>query len=587
MRIKNLFLGLLIVAVSFVGFNPYSGTNNVLNAQEKTKTVYPSIPAGKFDMGKMWTFDYPPVEYFNQTYGLNISDEWLNKVRMSALKFDDICSASFVSEDGLVMTNHHCGRDYITKVSKSGEELEKNGFFAATLADERKVEGLFVQQLVKIIDVTADVQSKVDKGTTDKEKVDILSKYKKQIEDYYAEQLNLKTELVSFYNGGKYSIYGYKVFNDVRLVFAPETDMGFYGGDNDNFTYPRYDLDCSFFRVYDNDKPLKSDYFFKWSRGDLDSGNVVFVVGNPGSTGRLKTVAELEYMRDYLYPTYVKLYSKAIDRIKAKIEYAKPDEKAELENTYFSYTNGLKSITGTLKGLNDINLIARKKSFEDVYWKKINDNSSLKQKYGNLKQEISDIVVKIKDMCVKEGDMAVFQPSEALKGLQTQLEARNLMLGRVVFEIYGTSIPPDATFTLRISDGTLSSYEYNGTVAPVFTTFYGLYERYFAFKKQFPYNLPERWKNAPSDLVLSTPFNFIATNDIVGGNSGSPVINQNAEIVGLAFDGNIESLPSDFIYTTESNRMVSVDSRGLAHAVKVIYKADRLYNELVTGKTGE
>lgn len=544
------------------------------------------VKAGKYDNGKMWTFDNPPFEYFKEAYGFTPSQEWLDHARMSALKFATYCSASFVSEDGLVMTNHHCGRENVTKVSKDNENLAENGFYAGTLAEERKVPELFVDQLVQIIDVTKEIQAETDKGKTEEEKIKLRDTKIENLEKEWSDKTGNVAQVVSFYSGGQYSVYIYKRYNDVRLVFAPENQAGYFGGDYDNFTYPRYNLDVTYFRVYENEKPLKTEYFFKWSKNGADSGDVIFVVGNPASTGRLKSTAELEYMRDYLYPKYLELLGKALVYQKMAIENASPSEKQEAEDNYFSMMNSLKVVTGIVKGLNDPVLMARKKDFEKTFWSKIEANSKLKEKYGYLKNEIKETV---KNLLAESKNMTgnPFNPPENVKKIQNSLDAKNMILGKVLYEVYGNSIPPDATFTLRLADGVISSYDYNGTIAPVFTTFYGIYDRYFGFKKQYPYNLPERWKNPPPEFKLETPFNFISTNDIIGGNSGSPVINKDGEVVGLAFDGNIESLPSDFIYTTEANRMIAVDSRGLTEAVKNLYKATKLYEELINGKISE
>ena len=226
-----------------------------------------TVKAQKFDNGKMWTFEFPPLDYFQSAYGFRPTQEWLDNVRMSALRFADYCSASFVSEDGLVMTNHHCGRESVTQVQKEGEDFHKDGFVAMKIEDERKVPGLFVEQMTKIIDVTKEMQSAIDKGKDIDEKDEFKYNKIKEIEGRYKEGTNVICQVVSLYNGGVYSAYIYKRYNDVRLVFAPEDQAGFFGGDPDNFTYPRYNLDCTFFRVYDDaGNPLKVRNFFRWSK---------------------------------------------------------------------------------------------------------------------------------------------------------------------------------------------------------------------------------------------------------------------------------------------------------------------------------
>ncbi|MCS7053343.1 MAG: S46 family peptidase [Ignavibacterium sp.] len=679
-----------------------------------------TIKAGKFDNGKMWTFEFPPIDYFKSEYGFQPSQKWFDDVRMAALRFANYCSASFVSEDGLVMTNHHCARQSITQVTKEdeGEDLHANGFIAEKLEDERPVPGLYVEQLVLIKDVTAEVVSEIEKGTNESERVkfekDIISK----IEKRESEATGLRCQVTALYNGGKYSLYGYKRYNDVRLVFAPEEQLGFFGGDPDNFTYPRYNLDCAFFRVYDeNGKPLKTNHYFKWSKSGPSVGEPVFVVGNPGNTDRLNTVAQLEFMRDVQYPRTLEFLSGLIEIYKQTIK-ENPEKKLQMQDMLFSLENSQKANAGILKGLRDPILMQRKIDFENTFKASVKNNPKLNQKYGELWDKIAEIRAELKkianrnfalsknrlltpqyfniaselikianelkkpederdelykgeelenslkalipenfdenfqnkllekrieifikylgkdDPIVKNftggrvGDAAVkyvlsksflldldkikklveqggdailnsddpfikfeLETADLAKNYQKQVrelldkeESYNQQLGLALFEVYGTSIPPDATFTLRISDGIVDGFPYNGTVAPPFTTFYGMYDRYYSFNKEYPWSLPDRWKNPPSDFDLSTPFNFVSTNDIIGGNSGSPVINKNAEIVGLAFDGNIQSLPGNFIFRTEENRTVSVHSEGMIQAIDKVYKLKRLSEELRNGK---
>lgn len=687
-------------------------------AQTESWVNLDTVKAGKFDTGKMWTFEYPPLEYFKTAYNFQPSQSWLEHVRMSALRFANYCSSSFVSEDGLVMTNHHCARQSITQVAKDGEDLHETGFIAKTLEDERPVPGLYVDQLVLFKDVTDEVIDAINKATTDEERAKFEDDIIKQIEDREAKATGLKVSITPLYNGGKFSLYGYKRYNDVRLVLAPEDQMGFFGGDPDNFTYPRFNLDFSFFRVYDeNGKPLKTKDFFKWSEKGAAVGEPVFVVGNPGNTDRLNTVAQLEYARDYQYPRTISLLTTLSDMYKDMLK-KDPSRKAELEDRIFGFDNSLKSITGMLEGLRDPVLMQRKKDFEKTFRASVNADPKLREKYGDLWDKIADIrkqlseitnqnfalsmnrfttpqyffiadeVIKIaENLKLPENErddlyvgdelnntlaslipqdfdyemnnallaqkIETFQKylgendplvkkftggkkgAEALKYVLDHSQITNLenikaliakgpdavlnsddpfiyfvlnskdlsdkyskkakelnevesaysqQLGVALFKVYGTSIPPDATFTLRLADGVVEGYPYNGTYAQPFTTFYGMYDRYYGQGKVFPWSLPERWATPPAGLDLSTPFNFVSTNDIIGGNSGSPVINEKADIVGLAFDGNIQSLPGNFIFTTEQNRTVSVHSMGMWEAIDKVYKLKRLSDELKNGK---
>ena len=692
-----------------------------ISAQSNNWTNLDTVKAGKFDNGKMWTFEYPPLEYFKSAYNFQPDNEWLEHVRMSALRFANYCSASFVSEDGLVMTNHHCARQSLTQVSKEGEDLHENGFIANTLEDERPVPGLYVDQLVLFKDVTDEVIDAIEKGTTDEERAKIENDIISEIEDREAKETGLEVSITPLYNGGKYSLYGYKRYTDVRLVLAPEDQMGFFGGDPDNFTYPRFNLDFSFFRVYDeNGKPLKTENFFKWSDKGAAVGEPVFVVGNPGNTDRLNTVAQLEYARDIQYPRTIDLLTTLSDLYKDMLK-KDPSRKTELEDRIFSFDNSIKAYSGMLEGLRDPVLMQRKKDFEKTFRASIDADPELKAKYGDLWDKISDSRKQLSEISNKnfalsmnrfatpqyffiadeviaiaenlklpeserdelyvgdeldntlaslipedfdydmnnallakkiealeqylgEDDPLVKKFTGGKKGAEavkyilenskiTNLEnlkellaqgpdevlnsddpfiyfmmnskeltkeySKNVKkltdvesvysqeLGVALFKVYGTSIPPDATFTLRLADGIVEGYPYNGTEAQPFTTFYGMYDRYIGQGKQFPWTLPERWATPPAGLDLSTPFNFVSTNDIIGGNSGSPVINKNAEIVGLAFDGNIQSLPGNFIFRTEENRTVSVHSLGMWEAIDKVYKLKRLSNELKNGKITE
>lgn len=699
----------------------------ILNAQtnESKQTFFgvdlDTVKAQEFDMGKMWTFENPPLKYFEKEYGFVPTEEWLNKVRKSALKFATWCSASFVSEDGLVMTNHHCGRENLATVQKEGENLLRDGFFAPSLEDERIMPGIHVDQLLIIEDVTDEIQKVMNSVNTSEEKIIKRDEKIAEIEKRFKEKHEeLIFSVTSLYNGGKYSLYGYKRYNDVRLVFAPDLRTAKLGGDYDNFTYPRYGLDCMFFRVYSDGKPLKTDYYFKWSQKGAIEDEAIFVVGNPGRTNRLNTITQIEYLRDVQYPMLVGVLKELYD-VYYKMVMKNNAEDFILVSRLYSIGNSLKVYDGTLKGLNDPVLMARKKDFEKSFRKSVESNNELKNQYAHIWDEISksrkeaaafanelfafnlnpfytseyfaiarkivslaeklnqpeekitddlkgekldseivkifpdnfnaelqksileinvnmlnrvlgdehELVKKLlkgkrgkeavdyilnKSVITSKDDLvALFKnaPAEILNSedpfiyfiVKTKTKISNLrkeaheradkesllnqLLGKALFEVYGDLIPPDATFTLRLADGIVKSYNYNGTVAPTKTTFHGVLDRYYSFDKKFPFNLPDRWEDLPEEFDLSKPLNFISTNDIVGGNSGSPVINKNAEIVGLAFDGNIESLPNNFIYTTEANRTVSVHSAGMMEAIKHLYNAERLAAELKNGKIEE
>ena len=684
-------LVLMLVVYSSTSYSQYYGVN------------LDTVKSSKYDMGKMWTFDFPPVEYFNETYGFKPTQEWLDHVRMSAIRFATYCSSSFVSGDGLVMTNHHCGRESVSQVEKEGEDLHGSGFLAMKLEDERPVPNLFVDQLVNIINVTEEMQAAIEAGKTNEEKVANKTAKVSEIEKRIAAETGLRCQVVTLFNGAVYSAYVYKRYTDVRLVMAPEDNAGFFGGDYDNFTYPRYNIDMTFFRVYGDDgKPLKTEHYYKWSPGGAKPGEPIFVVGNPGRTERLNTYSQLELARDYTNPDVVSMLNMLVDTY-TDIIAKNPERAKELNNTLFSMANSQKVYKGMVRALNDPVLMAKKKHFEKTFRAAVDANPTLKSKYGkawdeiaeankemsqlypemysyqtnprmssvqfiaaerlvnsaltkeslepakiealykNYDAEMNNVLMNFKLKAIKQKlgkdnkAVKIFgdQSAESLAGLSvlsTKEGALNLLsqgpdailkssdpfikfaleiapraaelkkkneelrnkvqvnkelIGRAAFEVYGTSIPPDATFTLRISDGIIKSYNYNGTVAPPKTTFYGYYDRYYSFNKQYPWTLPERWVNPPAEFDKSTPINFISTNDIIGGNSGSPVINKDAEIIGLAFDGNIESLDDNYIYNTDVPHTVSVDSEGMIEAIKDLYKLERIAKELREGKITE
>ncbi len=654
-----------------------------------------------FDYGKMWTFEDAPVGYWNEEYGFNATPEWIEASRMSALRFASWCSASFVSPDGLIMTNHHCSNGEMPKLMKEGEDFNSNGFYAPTLADERKDEGLFVEQLVMIADITDDVNALVAKASNDSEVAVMRDSAFNVVKRKYGAMdgwQNLRLQTITYYSGGKYSLYGYKRYDDIRLVFIPELDLGFYGGDPDNFTFPRYNLDVTFWRAYENGKPANtSANYFKFNPEGAVEGETVFVIGNPGSTERYRTVSQLEYDRENRYN--IRLESMTELHAELSAQYDK-NPSPELLDQIFGLSNGMKAIGGIIEGLHDPVLMSRKQKLEDETKRKsgkgelwdqlantyeeladygaeinllspsglnggimgymhqlsnyknmvaggadeadiakqmevVKEGASIMQdkseigKFTNLMSKMNKYasaddtyvkglfrsgsfssafgkmvgasalanpqkigkalkpkkLVKSKDPLLTMADQLTGRYNEAAMKYQSSSPERRVLEGKIsklVYESNKGKLPPDATFTLRIADGVVQDYNYNGTKAPYKTTFYGLYDRHYSHGQKAPWSLPERWLNPPAEL-LSKPLNFVSTNDIIGGNSGSAIINTKGEAVGLIFDGNIESLPGNFIYEPTFNRAVSVHAGGITAALEYIYKADRLVKEL-TGR---
>jgi hypothetical protein len=675
-----------------------------------------TIRAGRFDQGKMWTFEAPPTDYFAETYGFRPDAAWFEKARLGALRIPS-CSGSFVSPHGLVLTNHHCARDFVTQVSREGERLLDNGFFARDLADERAVEDFQADQLVEIVDVTAEVNAALDQvpaGQRSERREQLLEEIERRIlAERGGESAGFVVEMISLYHGGRTSAYVFRRFKNAKLVAAPELQIGFFGGDPDNFTYPRYNLDFAFFRIYDDaGQPLAVDTYFRVDDEGLGEGDPVFVVGNPGSTSRLQTVAQLEFRRD-VGDRYI------VDLLRSRMavlddfmrRYPAEAEERDLRNTYFGLSNSEKAYSGQVRGLENPIIIARRMDTERQFQAAIAARPELAARYGSLISEMAELQARKREQAAGFGaflamtsrDMesatlhralVAYQvlaarqngaPADAVQELVDELLAvpqqhpeldralaearfrdfvrfygadsplvravldgtsvearaaavvsRSLLadsaraaaaiqngtlsmqdpalavvraylpafiefqqtigsifpreeeiaaeLGRARFEIYGTSVPPDATFSLRIADGVAAGYEYNGTVAPVFTTIYGLYDRHYSHQGKDDWALPERWLSPPQTLDLSTKMNFVSTADIIGGNSGSPVLDRELEVVGVVFDGNIESLPGDYIYLPEANRSVAVDIRAILESLDEIYDADRLVLELTTGQ---
>lgn len=675
-----------------------------------------TVEAGRFDLGKMWTFDNPPLDYFEEAYNFQPDQEWFRHARLGALRFASHCSASFVSPNGLIATNHHCGRESVVDVSQEGEDLLETGFYASSLEEERAVEGLYVEQLIEIEDITQQVYQMIEGAETTAERAQARQEAVQQIEQQMSQEVDqdMRVQVISLYHGAQYSAYTFRRYNNIHLVAAPELALGYYGGDPDNFTYPRYALDFSFFRAYnDEGQPLEVDTYFSWSQEGADQGDAVFVIGNPGSTSRLSTVAQLEYRRDYEEPILLDLLTSRVEALKQFREnHPEVADTIDLRNDIFSLENSMKAYTGRLDGLRDPVLMERRRELEEEFESALEADTALVEEYGNLFEEIARVQAEKSAMVDQFGAFvgmlnpnssvssslltrAAFTarylmmkqsgaPAGQLESLRQQtltgdlkpigleerliaarfqdfkdylgedhpltqqaLQGRSPMeaaealvnntaltdsssfaalleknpesvddpavqlgqqvfqtyaqfarqsstlsnreqeltaeLARARFEVYGTDVPPDATFSLRIADGRVKAYEYNGTVAPPHTTYYGLYDHHYSYPGEDPWDLPEDWLNPPTDFDLKTPLNIVSTNDIIGGNSGSPLLNKDLEVVGLVFDGNIESLSGEFIYTQQRARTVSVDSRGISEALDVIYDADRLVQELETG----
>jgi hypothetical protein len=667
----------------------------------------------------MWLFNAFPAAKVKAKYGFEPTQPWLGHVRLSSVRFNNGGSGSFVSADGLTFTNHHVGARCIHQLSTNGKDYIKTGFYAATQAEEARCPDLELNVLVGIEDVSERVHAAVKPGMSSADAGQAQRAAMSNIEQECASRTGLRCDVVTLYSGERYHLYRYKKYTDVRLVFAPEFDMAFFGGDPDNFTYPRYDLDITFFRVYENNQPAHLDNYFRWSPTGVKENDLVFVSGNPGSTGRLLTMTQLTFLRDQDYPSRLRTYQRRIQLLQ-KFGSQLPDDARIAQEDLFGYQNAFKALTGYEAGLNDPQLMGKKQDDEDRLRAFVNSRSDLKSKLGDPWQQIAQAVqvnreiylpltyiermrgfysqlasyardlvrvaaekkkpnperlreyrdsalpsleqhlfstapiyksletatlsdslanlreamgadnevvrkvlngktpdevarqlisgTKLDDVAVRKqlyegGEAAIQASTDPLIVLMREIEpqaravrkqyddqvdsvfrAQGTEIAKARFAQGGFSEPPDANFTLRLSYGAVKGYTEAGKEIPYFTTIGGAYQHAQAHGDQPPYRLPESWTSHKSKLNLSTPLNFVSTADIIGGNSGSPAVNRAAEVVGIIFDGNIQSLPWNFMYDDRQGRSVQVDSRGIIEALRNVYGATRVVQELQSGK---
>jgi len=668
----------------------------------------PAIPA---DEG-MWTFDNPPLKQLKEKYNFTPTQQWLDHLRLSSVRLNDGGSGSFVSPHGLLLTNHHVALGQLQKNSSAEHDYVRDGFYAATPEEEMKSPDLEVNVLVSTENVTDRVNAAVKTAKTTEEEFAKRKAAIADIERESTEKTGFRSDVVTLYAGGEYWLYRYKKYTDVRLVFAVEQQTAFFGGDPDNFTYPRYDLDMALFRVYENGKPIDSKDYLKWNPQGAGDGELVFVSGHPGGTERLVTYSYLENLRDNTL-AYIIEFLKA--RIATLKEYSArgPEQSRQATTLIFGLENSRKVFEGRRDGLQDKNLMEKKRKEDEDFRNRVNANPEWKKEYSGawtmedealaklrprIKQQIfrntdsqlsmlaAQIVTYVAEIKKPDGERLpgyhdsqleslkhrLFSPAPIYPELEIarmagalELDVKELgaddpflkavldgrspkdaaaylvngtkvadpafrkslidggqaaidastdpmiamarrtdpirreqikwneenvqsvqqrageLLGKARFAVYGKDTYPDATFTLRLSYGQVLGYPMNGTIAPFKTTFYGLYDRAASFNYKPPFDLPKRYTDGKDKLDLTIPFNFVTTNDIIGGNSGSPVVNRNGDVVGLIFDGNIESLVGDFVYDSHQNRAVAVHTGAMTEAMKKLYGAQKLVDELL------
>src|ERR1044072_2737336 len=330
----------------------------------------------------MWPFNNVPRAEIKKKYGFDVTDDWLNKVRLASVRFNNGGSGSFVSPNGLVLTNYHIVEDIVGEVSTPEKDLAKEGFVARTRAEEIKAPSLELNQLISIEDVTARVTGAVKANATDAEAFAARRAEISAIEAESLKDTGLRSDVVTLYQGGQYNLYRYKKYTDVRLVFVPEFQAAFFGGDPDNFNFPRYNIDMALVRVYENDQPVHPESYFKWSTGGAKEGSLVFVTGNPGSTSRLDTVAHLEELRDTSIPILIRLLERR-EAVLLKYMSQGEEQTRQAQNELNSVQNSLKVYRGQLKGLKDPALIARKQKEEQALRKSIAENPERQKMYGD------------------------------------------------------------------------------------------------------------------------------------------------------------------------------------------------------------
>ena len=655
----------------------------------------------------MWLFNDLPVKTLKDKYNFEPTKEWAEHLQLSSVRFNSGGSGSFVSSTGLVLTNHHVASETLFKLSNKQRNVAEDGYLAGTHKDELKAPDLELNQLVSIEDVTDKVMAAVKDGVSAEEASKARQAAMAEIEKASMDESGLRSDVVTLYGGSRFHLYRYKKYTDVRLVWAPESAIAFFGGDADNFEYPRWCLDVTLFRVYEDGKPAKVDHFLKWADKPAAEDDLVFVSGNPGRTQRLFTVDALRYLRDKRIP-YVLDFLRRKEILMQQFGLAGEEQKRRAQDDLFGLQNSRKAYTGMIGGLLNPAVMKKKIDAESKLLAAVKADSKLSssasaweevakiqkekaERLGmvtslqsrlydiaqtlvlmaaedkkpsaerlrefrasareSLEQDLfssapiyedlerakladeigrfirhwgaeSDLVVKMLDGKSPQ-DLAAELVGET--GL-TQIEARKKLasggadavaasndpliklarlmeptmreqrkLSEALSErerqayakistatntIQGTGTYPDATFTLRLAFGTVRNYQENGETVPAWTTMGGAFKHQADHGSKGDWRLPSSWTGAKDKIASETPFNFVCTADIIGGNSGSPVVNKAGEFVGIIFDGNIQSLTGDYLYTDEVSRATSVAGAAIRESMRTIYGAEKLANEL-------
>ena len=665
------------------------------------------IPIMTFADEGMYLFNDLPRKTLQDQHGFEASQAWADHLRLSSVRFNSGGSGSFISSDGLVLTNHHVASDTLHKLSTPERNLIDDGFLAESPEQELKAPDLELNQLVSIEDVTDRVLAAVAKDADADKAAEDRRGIMATIEAESLEATGLRSDVVTLFGGAKYHLYRYKKYTDVRLVWAPETAAAFFGGDADNFEYPRYNLDATIMRIYEDGEPAKLENFLKWSPGGVQEGDLIFVSGNPGRTQRVFTVDALKFLRDDRLP-YVLDFLRRKEILMQQFSLNGAEAKRRARDELFGLQNARKAYTGMLAGLQDPRTIAVKAEREsklqaatnrlselgiqnnpfDVISglqiekaKMLDQSVSLRSTFFDLALQIvllaqedkldsadrlrefgdagresllqellseapiyrdlesvkladeiarltenrgaeDELIVKLLNglgprdraaallsgskideirtrqslidggmKAVEESEDSMIQLARLIEPVYRDIRKKNESiqererqayadLALLITAVEGTGGYPDATFTLRLAFGTVRGYEQDGDTIPPQTNFKGAYEHAATHAGQEDFDLPPSWIDHQSDVDLSAPLNFVCTADIIGGNSGSPVVNRDGELVGLIFDGNIQSLTSDYVYSDVQGRAVSVSGPGILEALRSIYQATSLADSI-------